>query len=67
MGRSIPSTHPIAYAATRTGAVDSPPAKLPVRTHQVTVVDGDIMVEESTAAPNLPPGLTAQGHQSQSG
>jgi 3-phenylpropionate/trans-cinnamate dioxygenase ferredoxin subunit len=50
----------------RTGAVDAPPAKLPVRTHKVSVVDGDIMVEESTEAPNLPPGLTAHGHESQS-
>ncbi|GAA1768051.1 bifunctional 3-phenylpropionate/cinnamic acid dioxygenase ferredoxin subunit [Kocuria aegyptia] len=50
----------------RTGAVDAPPAKLPVRTHVVTVVDGDIMVEESAEAPNLPPGLTANGHESQS-
>src|SRR5688500_16243395 len=49
----------------RTGAVDSPPAKLPVRTHKVEVVDGFIMVEESTEAPNLPPGLTASGHESQ--
>ncbi len=50
----------------RTGKVDAPPAKLPVRTHVVTVVDGDIMVEESAEAPNLPPGLTAKGHESQS-
>ncbi len=49
----------------RTGAVDSPPAKLPVRTHKVEVIDGYIMVDESTEAPNLPPGLTATGHESQ--
>jgi 3-phenylpropionate/trans-cinnamate dioxygenase ferredoxin subunit len=46
----------------RTGQVDAPPAKLPVRTHEVTVVDGDIMIIESKEAPNLPPGLTVNGH-----
>jgi 3-phenylpropionate/trans-cinnamate dioxygenase ferredoxin subunit len=46
----------------RTGQVDAPPAKLPVRTHEVTVVDGDIMVIESEEEPNLPPGLTVNGH-----
>jgi 3-phenylpropionate/trans-cinnamate dioxygenase ferredoxin subunit len=46
----------------RTGAVDAPPAKLPVRVHEVTVVDGDIMVIESQETPNLPPGLTVDGH-----
>ncbi|GER23346.1 bifunctional 3-phenylpropionate/cinnamic acid dioxygenase ferredoxin subunit [Zafaria cholistanensis] len=46
----------------RTGAVDSPPAKLPVRVHEVAVIDGDIMVIESQEAPNLPPGLTVGGH-----
>ena len=49
----------------RTGAVDSPPAKLPVRVHRVEVVDGEVLIEESAEAPNLPPGLTAGGHQSQ--
>ena len=39
----------------RTGRVDSPPAKRPVRTHQVTLVDGDVYLTLSTAAPNLPP------------
>ena len=48
----------------RTGAVDAPPAKLPVRAHEVSVVDGIIMVEESSEAPNLPPGLTVNGHES---
>jgi len=43
----------------RTGAVDAPPAKRPVRTHDVTVVDGIIHVSLSTAEPNLPPGVTA--------
>ena len=40
----------------RTGSVDLPPAKRPVRTHRVVVVDGMILVEESAAEPNLPPG-----------
>ncbi|MFB0836117.1 bifunctional 3-phenylpropionate/cinnamic acid dioxygenase ferredoxin subunit [Arthrobacter halodurans] len=47
----------------RTGAVDAPPAKLPVRTHGVSVVDGDIMITESGEVPNLPPGLTIDGHR----
>ena len=47
----------------RTGAVDAPPAKLPVRAHSVQVIDGQIMVEESTERPNLPPGVTATGHE----
>jgi 3-phenylpropionate/trans-cinnamate dioxygenase ferredoxin component len=42
----------------RTGAVDAPPAKLPVRTHQVVIdADGMINVVLNDAAPNLPPGL----------
>jgi 3-phenylpropionate/trans-cinnamate dioxygenase ferredoxin component len=41
----------------RTGQVDAPPARRPVRTHRV-VVDGDaVHVELSTAPPNLPPGM----------
>ncbi|MER6790216.1 bifunctional 3-phenylpropionate/cinnamic acid dioxygenase ferredoxin subunit [Streptomyces sp. NPDC000658] len=44
----------------RTGAVDAPPAKLPVRTHAVLVEDGMIYVRVSTAAPNLPPCVTAR-------
>lgn len=40
----------------RTGAVDGPPAKRPVRTHRVEVVDGEIRLTLSTDAPNLPPG-----------
>lgn len=44
----------------RTGAVDAPPAKLPVRTHQVLVEDGMIYVEQSEAAPNLPPCVGAR-------
>ncbi len=39
----------------RTGAVDAPPAKLPVRTHEVLIEDGMVYVQVSTAAPNLPP------------
>ncbi len=34
----------------RTGAVSGPPAKVGVRTHAVSVVDGVIQVEPSTAA-----------------
>jgi 3-phenylpropionate/trans-cinnamate dioxygenase ferredoxin subunit len=26
------------------------------------VIDGDIMITESTEVPNLPPGLTVDGH-----
>jgi 3-phenylpropionate/trans-cinnamate dioxygenase ferredoxin subunit len=39
----------------KTGAVDAPPAKRPVRTHEVVIEDGMIYVRLSTAAPNLPP------------
>ncbi len=42
----------------RTGAVDEPPAKRGVRTHRVSIVDGDIYVTLSDAVPNLPPGAT---------
>ena len=41
----------------RTGAVDAPPAKLGVRTHAVSIVDGDIFVALSEDKPNLPPGV----------
>lgn len=44
----------------RTGAVDAPPAKLPVRTHTVVVDDGMIRVDLSTDTPNLPPGTRAR-------
>ena len=44
----------------RTGAVDAPPAKLPVRTHAVVVEDGMIRVELSTETPNLPPDIRAR-------
>ncbi len=43
----------------RTGQVDAPPAKRGVRTHLVTITDGDIFVTLSDEAPNLPPGVTA--------
>ena len=33
----------------RTGAVSGPPAKVPVRTHAVTVVDGVVQVEPTPA------------------
>ncbi len=41
----------------QTGEVDQPPAKRGVRVHQVTVQDGEVLVELSTAAPQLPPGV----------
>ena len=44
----------------RTGAVDAPPAKLPVRTHAVEIQDGVIHVELSTDKPNLPPDIRAR-------
>ena len=42
------------------GAVDAPPAKLPVRTHEVVIVDGVINVVLDDALPNLPPGVTTR-------
>jgi 3-phenylpropionate/trans-cinnamate dioxygenase ferredoxin subunit len=44
----------------RTGAVDAPPAKRPVRTHEVVIEDGMIYVQLSTAAPNLPACVAAR-------
>ena len=44
----------------RTGAVDAPPAKLPVHTHEVVIVDGVINVVLDDAPPNLPPGVTTR-------
>lgn len=41
----------------RTGRVDAPPAKLPVRTHAVTIAEGDVYLSLSQDEPNLPPGL----------
>jgi 3-phenylpropionate/trans-cinnamate dioxygenase ferredoxin subunit len=43
----------------RTGAVDAPPARLPVRTHQVVIQDGVINVVLSSEPPNLPFSPTA--------
>lgn len=43
----------------RSGKVDAPPARRPVRTHEVTVKDDTIYVELSSEAPNLPPGVQA--------
>lgn len=43
----------------RTGRVDGPPARLPVRTHQVLIEDGMIYVLLSDAPPNLPPSCVA--------
>lgn len=42
----------------RTGEVDAPPARRGVRTHAVSINDGDIYVTLSSGAPNLPPGVT---------
>jgi 3-phenylpropionate/trans-cinnamate dioxygenase ferredoxin component len=47
----------------RTGAVDEPPAKLGVRTHEVVITDDVINVVLNTAPPNLPPGVTAKAGQ----
>ncbi|GAA4594517.1 bifunctional 3-phenylpropionate/cinnamic acid dioxygenase ferredoxin subunit [Planotetraspora phitsanulokensis] len=44
----------------RTGEVDAPPAKLPVRTHGVVVEDGTVYVVPSDLPPNLPPGARAR-------
>jgi 3-phenylpropionate/trans-cinnamate dioxygenase ferredoxin component len=41
----------------RTGAVDAPPAKRPIRTHQVRVVDDTVYVTMSSQEANLPPGV----------
>ncbi|MEU2923802.1 bifunctional 3-phenylpropionate/cinnamic acid dioxygenase ferredoxin subunit [Streptomyces sp. NPDC007251] len=43
----------------RTGRVDAPPARLPVRTHRVVVEHGMVYVELSAAPPNLPPSCVA--------
>ncbi len=43
----------------RTGRVDAPPAKLPVRTHEVHIIEDTIYVQVSDATPNLPPGAMA--------
>jgi 3-phenylpropionate/trans-cinnamate dioxygenase ferredoxin subunit len=45
----------------RTGRVDAPPAKKPVRTHKVHVEDGMIYLTLSEEEPNLPPGVAAGG------
>ncbi|MEQ4720568.1 bifunctional 3-phenylpropionate/cinnamic acid dioxygenase ferredoxin subunit [Nonomuraea sp. B19D2] len=45
----------------RTGEVDAPPAKRPVRTHRVVVENDVIFVVPSDAEPNLPPGVTLKG------
>ncbi|WP_084965590.1 bifunctional 3-phenylpropionate/cinnamic acid dioxygenase ferredoxin subunit [Thermoactinospora rubra] len=45
----------------RTGEVDAPPAKRPVRTHQVVVEDDVVYVVPSEAPPNLPPGVALKG------
>ncbi|MFD9357245.1 non-heme iron oxygenase ferredoxin subunit [Streptomyces sp. NPDC060031] len=45
----------------RTGAVDAPPAQLPVRVHMAEIVDGAVWVTLSEQAPNLPPGVRPRG------
>jgi 3-phenylpropionate/trans-cinnamate dioxygenase ferredoxin component len=45
----------------RTGAVDAPPARLPVRTHRVLVTGGTVHVVLSEAPPNLPPCASRAG------
>ncbi len=45
----------------RTGRVDAPPAKKPVRTHEVHVEGDTIFVTTSEEEPNLPPGLSVGG------
>ncbi|MBC7518329.1 MAG: bifunctional 3-phenylpropionate/cinnamic acid dioxygenase ferredoxin subunit [Microbacteriaceae bacterium] len=42
----------------RTGAVDAPPAKRGVRSHSVTLQDGEIHVTLSEDVPALPPGVS---------
>ena len=39
--------------------MDAPPVKLPVRTHEVVIVDGVINVVLDDAPPHLPPGVTS--------
>lgn len=45
----------------RTGEVDAPPAKRPVRAHRVEIIDGVIHVELSQDSPILPPGVASEG------
>lgn len=42
----------------RTGEIDAPPAKRPVRVHRTSVRDGGIWIELSAQTPNLPPGVS---------
>ncbi|MGW7056103.1 bifunctional 3-phenylpropionate/cinnamic acid dioxygenase ferredoxin subunit [Streptomyces sp. NPDC054887] len=44
----------------RTGCADAPPAKRPVRTHEVGIEDGMVYVLPSQAEPNLPPDITSR-------
>jgi 3-phenylpropionate/trans-cinnamate dioxygenase ferredoxin subunit len=44
----------------RTGQVDAPPAKRPVRTHQVTIKDGDIYLTIASEQPNAPAGVDVE-------
>ncbi|MDQ1717613.1 MAG: 3-phenylpropionate/trans-cinnamate dioxygenase ferredoxin component [Pseudonocardiales bacterium] len=47
----------------RTGQVDAPPAKRPVRTHQVTITDGDIYLTIASEQPNAPAGVDVEAGQ----
>jgi 3-phenylpropionate/trans-cinnamate dioxygenase ferredoxin subunit len=40
--------------------VDAPPAKRPVRTHQVTITDGDIYLTIASEQPNAPAGVDVE-------
>lgn len=44
----------------RSGRVDAPPAKKPIRVHVVSVDNGSVFVQLSTEAPNLPPGVAVE-------
>src|SRR6478735_11993025 len=51
----------------RTGAVDAPPAKQPIRTHDVTLEGDTVFITLSSEPPNLPPGIVPGGLASAAG
>ena len=51
----------------RTGQVDAPPAKNPVRTHRVEVTDGMVHIALSDEPPNLPPGVSTMTREAKRG
>jgi 3-phenylpropionate/trans-cinnamate dioxygenase ferredoxin subunit len=59
-GREVECPLHASKFALETGAVDAPPARLPVRTHEVVIEDGMVYVRLSTDAPNLPPCIAAR-------